>query len=1134
MSLQFVLGNSGSGKSVFLYEDVLKEAQAHPEKDFLYLVPEQFTMQTQREFVMRHPAHSILNIDVLSFQRLAYRVFDDLGMMDFVVLEETGKNLVLRKAAALCEKELQIFQGNIRRTGYISELKSLISELMQYHVSPEDIRQVRDALEQKNALWYKLGDILTLYRAFREYLEGKYITADEIVDLLTQVAPQSEMLKGSVVVLDGYTGFTPVQNRFLEELFPLAESVRVALTMDSREAVYGAPDIQDLFYLSRKTIHTLCGIAKEKGTEVLEPIVLRDGGEKRYQKAPAIFHLEQNLFRRHPQKFSEEQDEIQIFCFFQPKDELEYAASQIHALAAEGRYRYKDMAVVTGDVPSYADYAEEIFERYGIPLFIDRKKNILFHPLIELVRAVLEMENTGYTYESVMRFFRTGLSGVETETIDLIENYMLAFAVRGFQRWEQPWVRPAKWLEEAELEYLNEQREAFVALVGPLHGAFHKKQASARELATALYEFLEMLQADERLAQQKKQFEAEGLLAQAKENEQIYGIVLDLLEKIVELLGDETMTGKEFAEILDAGFEASSVGVIPPGYDRVLFGDIERTRLDHISVLFFIGVNDGIIPKNAQAQGILSEFERETLSGFDIELAPTAREKSFIQKFYLYLNMTKPSERLYLTFSQAGQDGEARRRSYLVNVVLRLFPQMSCRTAEPDAAATPQSSMRYFLAGLAEAKNGAAAEEWRALYAWYMRHENWAGTVAEYVKAAFYRHRDSVLETDLCRQLYGTALENSVTRLERFAGCAFAHFLQYGLQLAERQTSEFEAADFGNILHSALEQFAKRMQAGGDDWFRITEERQKKYAKEAIDLAIAACANAALAEGARNGYLVRRMETVLNRTVETLGRQIRSGSFIPESYETSFQSVSSLDAIHFKLGEEEKMRLRGRIDRMDVWEREKEVYVRVIDYKSGNTSFQLLSVYHGLQLQLVVYLNAAMELMQKKFPEKEVKPGGIFYYHIDDPLIETDEELSDEEVRERIFAKLKLDGYVNSDSAVYREMDHGMQSASDILPVTENKDGTLRKNSKAASEAQFAAISKFVSRKLTELGTRMMNGEIAVNPYMLGADTPCGYCPYRSVCGFDERIPGYGYRRLQKLDTASEIIQKMSEDHKEG
>ncbi len=1133
MSLQFIFGNSGSGKSDWLYTHVLEQAQKHPKKQFLFLVPEQFTMQTQKEFVDRHPEHAILNIDVLSFQRLAYRVFDDLGMMDFVVLEETGKNLVLRRVAAQEEHQLKLLGGNIRKTGYISQMKSLISELTQYHVSLEELEQVRDLLEEKHALWYKLDDIITLYRGFLEFLEGRYVTADEIISLLTKAAPQAQMLRGSVVVLDGFTGFTPVQNEFLEELLVLADQVQVAVTMDVRQNVYGRPDLQDLFYLSKKTVHALCEIAARHRVELLEPVLPGDGRNRRYAKAPAIFHLEQNLFRTCPEKYTGSQQEIRICSLFQPKNELRFVAGEIRRLVAQEQYRYIDIAVVTGDVPAYANYAEEIFELYDIPIFVDQKKNILFHPMIELMRAVLEMETSDYSYESVMRYFKSGCSGMDPDTMDLMENYLLAFGIRGFGRWKKSWVRPAKWLEEAELEGLNEEREAFLECFGPFHEVFHKKAATVREMTTALYELLVRLQIEHQLKVQKEQFEAQGMLEQAKENEQIYGIVIDLFDQMVKLLGEESVSGKEFAEILDAGLEASKVGIIPPGYDRVLFGDIERTRLEHIKVLFFIGVNDGIIPKSETDSGILSQFEREKLADCDLTLAPTAREKAFIQKFYLYLNLTKPSDRLYLTCSQAGQDGGTRRRSYLIGAVLKMFPDLTVLTPQEDLSATAQSSMQFFLNGLAEAKNNAASEEWKALYAWYMQQEQWADTVQEYVKAAFFVHRDSKLDQQICRQLYGTILENSVTRLEQFAGCAFAHFLKYGLQLARRQLHEFEPVDFGSILHDALERFARRMQEAGDDWFRMTKEHQSKYAKEAIDQAIAACQNTALADGERNLYLVRRMEKVLNRTVDVLGQQIRSGSFIPEHYEVGFQSVSGLDAIQFQLSEEEKMRLRGRIDRMDIWEREREVYVRVIDYKSGNTSFQLLNVYHGLQLQLVVYLNAAMELLRTKYPGKKIRPAGIFYYHIDDPLLDTDEELSEEEIREQIFAKLKLDGYVNSDPEVYHAMDHTMQSSSSILPVTENKDGTLRKNSKAASQEQFGVITAYVSRKIAELGARMMRGEIAVNPYELGDRTPCGYCPYRSVCGFDEKIDGFSYRRLEKSGQASEIIRKMEEGQAE-
>lgn len=374
MSLQFIFGNSGSGKSEWLYEYVLRQAERYPQKDFLFLVPEQFTMQTQKEFVVRHPQDAILNIDVLSFQRLAYRVFDDLGMMDIAVLEETGKNLVLRKVASVKEKQLQLLGGSMRKTGYISEVKSLISELTQYHVSLEDLEQVRDTLEQKNALWYKLKDIATLYRGFQEFLEGRYVTADEIISLLTKAAPESQMLRGSVVVLDGYTGFTPVQNEFLEELLGLAESVHVAVTMDAREPVYGKPEISDLFYLSKQTVWSLQEIARRKKVEIIDPVLLGHGQHKRYAAAPAIFHLEQNLFRRCPAKYGQEQTQIRVLGFFQPKNELRFVAGEIRRLVSREGYRYIDLAVVTGDVPAYANYAEEIFALYDIPLFIDQKK----------------------------------------------------------------------------------------------------------------------------------------------------------------------------------------------------------------------------------------------------------------------------------------------------------------------------------------------------------------------------------------------------------------------------------------------------------------------------------------------------------------------------------------------------------------------------------------------------------------------------------------------------------------------------------------------------------------------------------------------------------------------------------------
>ena len=642
MSLQFVLGNSGSGKTEYIYRQIVEQAGEHPKQNFLVIVPEQFTMQTQQKLVELAPNHAIMNIDVLSFKRLAYRVFDEMGRNDIQVLEETGKNLVLRKLARKEEEHLTVFRPNMNRMGYIGEVKSLISELVQYNVSPDRLEEVTKRENLSPVLRAKLGDIVTMYRAFADFMEGSYITAEEILNVLSDMAKDSDILKDSVLVFDEFTGFTPIQNDLMRELLQVSERVIVTLTMDAREDFYLCRGEEELFYLSKKTIQTLMQMANHLHVDVLDPIVLEDSADKRFVKAPDLAFLEQNLFRVSAAKTDREVQQIHLASTRTPREELTLVAREINRLIRQG-YRYREMAVVTGSMEAYQNYIEPLFGKYEIPYFMDTTKEVLFHPFTEFIRAGLEVISSDFSYESVMRFLRCGFSGIEEDDIDRLDNYLLATGIRGSKAWSKRWLKMPGQHALYDLEKLDAMRVQIWESLMPLTTVFAEKEATVHDGIVAYYKVLVGLDIERQLWAREQRYLEQNEQTKAKEYGQIYKIVLQLFEKYNELLGEEPLVIDDFTEVLDAGLSAASVAVIPPGYDSVTFGDIERTRLNHIKILFFVGVNDGIIPKSANAGGIISEYEREALLEADMELAPGAREQAFIQRFYLYRNLTKPS-----------------------------------------------------------------------------------------------------------------------------------------------------------------------------------------------------------------------------------------------------------------------------------------------------------------------------------------------------------------------------------------------------------------------------------------------------------------------------------------------------------
>ena len=1135
MSLQFYFGASGAGKSRQLYEEIIRRSM-EGSQTFLIVVPDQFTMQTQKDLATLSERGGILNIDVLSFGRLGHRILEEVGHKDIPVLDDTGKSLVLQKVAANLKDELPTLGSLLHRQGYIHEVKSAISEFMQYGVGVEDVDRLIEFAEKRGALVHKLKDLKTLYRGFTEYIKGNFITTEETLDVLRRSLHKSKLLQGSVVIFDGFTGFTPIQNRLIQELMCICSEVIVTVTLGEGENPYVIEGEQKLFHLSKKTVADLEKLAQEARVSRKEDVFIRSGS--RFRNAPALSHLEQNIFRYQVEPYEKEQRELQIFETVTPREEVHQTALAIRELLQKEGLAYRDIAVISGDLEGYAPYVETEFAELGIPCFIDRTRGIVLNPMIEYIKSALELFLKDFSYEAVFHHLRSGMTDIDREDIDCLENYVIQTGIRGYGKWSRLFAHKtaAMQAEEEPLQRLNVVREKFMSQLAPIHGLHTlrgEKIAPAKDYVNYLYEFLTQNQVQQKLCAYEDFFKEQGDLSKAREYAQIYRLVMELLEQIHGLLGEENITLQEFTDILEAGFGEIEVGTIPQNVDRVVVGDMERTRLKQVKALFFLGLNDGNIPKNASKGGIISDIDREFLCQSGLELAPSPRQQMYIQRLYLYLNMTKPSHRLYLSYSKINSAGKSIRPAYLIDTVKRLFPLVEIQhpqnRAVTEQIVTPGEGMRYLAGQLREYAEGTLAEEDRqtffTIYQAYGE-EAVCDKRSLLTEAAFKRYQDSGLSKAVARALYGWKLENSVTRLETYAACAYHHFLQYGLGLKEREEFGFETVDMGNVYHAVLESFAGKLTEAGYTWFDFPEEFAGEAVQNALTAYAATYGETVLYSSARNEYAITRMGRILTRTVLTLQNQLQKGSFHPDHYEMSFRFAEDLESINVNLSEQEKMHLQGRIDRIDIAEDENRVYVKVIDYKSGNKQFDLAALYYGLQLQLVVYMNAAMELEAKKHPNKEVVPAALLYYHIDDPTVETPVELSEEELNEQILGKLRMHGVVNAEPDIVEKLDRYMQDKSDVIPVEKKKDGSFSARSSVMSAEELQVISNYVNYKVKNIGWEILDGRISVNPYEKGTNEACTYCAYKKVCGFDACLPGYEKRSLENL-SKEDAMQRM-------
>lgn len=1119
MALQFILGAAGTGKTKYLYDTVTGLSSKNKETTYYFIVPEQFTLQTQKELVACSQNSGILNVDVLSLARLAHKVFEEVGKQQRKILKDIGKSMVVKRALAECRGELKLFAANAGQTGFVEETKSLLSELFQYGVDEEALEGLIKEHEDDALLVKKLRDILLIYRKFKELLGENYMTAEGLYDALAECIDASSVLKNCEIVLEGFTGFTPSQYQLLKKLLAGAGKVYLSLTMTG-EAVRATGRDSELFSMSRKTMGKVISLAGEVQCEVL-PHIEVGTKDYRHEKGSALHHIQQNLFR-YPVKTSEAsaEKEVCVFAAGDAKEECRYAVAKIQELLQTEGYRYRDIAVIVSDMEQYGSRMAEALQTAGIPCFLDYKKNMSENTFAEYLKALLHIAETGLSPEAVLSYVKNGLSGWRKEEVWDLENYLLAVGIKGYQ-FEKEWTVTYRTRTEVSSEALNAMRERILLELKPLLEGFRGKEATVTDLTKTLFFFLKEREVEWRLKEKEEDFKETGDWLRVREYAQVYRVVLDLFDQLVELLGQEVLSAREYRELVETGLREAKVGLIPAGSEQIVIGDMERSRLKDVKALFFLGVNEGKVPKASASKGILSEKDRELLGNGELELSPDPVTKINQGQFYLYMNLTKPSERLYLTYSCLNEEGKTIRTSYLIGKILALFPGLTVQTHYETAAkqlVQGDAGKQAFLSGLRAFAQDAAEESFSELYRWYATRLS-EERLQVLLDAAISGPEKEQLSVALAKELYGELITGSVTRMEQFARCAFAHFLKYGLCLEERQEYALASPDIGNLYHDGLKRFGAYLLQEGKLWQELTEEERDELAERCAKEAVEAYTSDVFSSSARNRYLTKQMLRVLKKTLQVMTVQLEGSDFSPAALEQAFSHT------------DRNLRLYGIIDRVDVSKDEEREYIKIVDYKSGNKEFSMEELYYGLSMQLAVYMAAVL----RDRPETAV-PAGMFYYRLADPIVKKSEH-----PEQAVLEELRVKGLVNKTPEIIRRLDHefcteagGLSEAvkSFRIPAETDKNGQLKASSKVADKEQFLAVTDFVYEKLKEETEQILAGTVEIAPFKLKKKTGCDYCPYASVCGFDKKRGGK-YRTLAPLSD-EEVFEKLCDSKKKG
>lgn len=1132
MSLQLVYGPAGCGKSTIMQTRIIEEAIKNPAREYLMIVPDQFTMQTQMDMVKRHPNGGIMNIDVLSFSRLTYRVFAEAGGPSYPVLDDTGKSLVLRHVAGSVADKMPYIGANLNKIGYIHEVKSMISEFMQYGISVKDVEKLADSLND-GLLRTKLKDLNVIYDAFSAYNRDKFITNEETLDILCNKLSEVDFVKGAHIVFDGFTGFTPIQERVILKLLELADKVTVTLTLSNPEKPDEKGAEEKLFYLTRTTGNRLVSLC-EKNKITVDTYEMLEGDNGRFKDNAEISHLEKYIFRYPVSGYKGKPETISAFVCHDIRGEISEITLKIHELVKSGKYAYRDIAVVVGNLDAYGDIFETRMKELDMPCFIDRTSGIVLNPFIEYLKSALQIVIKDFSYDSVFHYLKSGFVDYDEDAIDRFDKYVESLNIRGKSRYGREFTKRQRGMDRAfAAADIPGHEEVRKQLYGEL-SALLKPSKTAGEYVENLYEFLKSNKSYEKLKEYELMFEQSNNLAKAKEYGQIYKLIMELLNTIHELIGSEEMDITEFYRIFEAGISEIQVGTIPKNVDRVLIGDIERTRLNEIKVLFFAGVNDGNIPKASETTGILSNSERAFIASKDYDLSPTDQIKMYTQRLYLYTNLCKPTDKLFISYAATDREGKGLRPSYLIGVINKLFPELEVEVISDDITVDRIVNMRDSLSfysrliknyseGLLDEAGKVLTE---SLYKYY-RDEN-CDVSDRITDAAFYEYVSNKIPREIVKLIYGETIKASISRMELYAKCAYAHYLMYGMELTDNREADFNAMDLGTVYHGILDRFAFALEERGLSFATFDDEEGKKILKEVVTAYCEDYEQGMLMDTSETQYIINKISKILERTISVIKYQVSKGGFVPGMHEKAFRREIPLD--------DGMMEIKGRIDRIDVYSEGDRIYVRIVDYKSSGHDIDITNVYHGIEQQLPLYMAEALYSERAKNPGMEVVPAAMFYYKIDDPVVEAGRNDSPAEVEKAVQKELAFTGYLNSDPEIILAMDRDAKAGSNVLHATFNNDGSLsKKNDRAITTEELVNMTEYTERLVTSIGNRINDGDISINPMKPLGDKKdaCKYCAFKAICRFDEKISGYISRDGRETDK-EEIKERVMGGKEDG
>lgn len=1117
MGLRVIHGRAGTGKSEYCYNEISEKVKEN--NKILVITPEQFSFTAEKKLMDALSAEAVLNAEVVTFSRMAYRVINEIGGRTETNLSKCGKIMLIYSILNNCKKDLK-FLGKTDEN--VDMVETAITEFKKHGISVEQLKKETENQEDiylKN----KLNDINIIYEKFQEQIAEKYIDETDLLTILAQNVDKVDDFKDNLIYIDEFSGFTSQEYDIIKKLLKIAKQVTVTICTDSIHDVKN-PDI-DIFYSNQITTNKILQLAEESQIKVEEVNL-----EKNYRfKTPELKHLEQNLYNLKSKIYSEEVKNISLFLAKNQYSEIEQVAKNIFKLVRDENYRYKDISIITKNIDTYANLARVIFEKYDIPIFIDENRDLNQNIIIQYVLSILEIFIKNWSYESIFNYLKTGLNDIEEDELFKLEKYCIKWGIKN-NKWKKEFTYGNfDEKEKAEIERLEQIRKNIVDPLVKLKKEIDENK-TAKGISKAIYQFLVDQEIAKKIRQKQNELEEKGLIDLSHEYESSINIVINLLDEIVLVFKDDKITIDKFAQILRVGLKNSNLTKIPGTQDQVIMGDVDRSRSHKVKATFIIGLNDGIFPSINKDEGFLNDEDREILKSHGIELAKGTIDKLYEDNFNIYKTFTTAEQKLYLSYPSSDMQGKALRPSILVNRIKKIYPKLSEESDVIESKSeilNTKTTYEELINNISKLRENEIEKIWYYVYNYYKKDENWNNKLEQSLKGLNYSNLPEKIEQKNIDKLYGNKLSTSISKLEQYRRCPFSYFLQYGLKIKPQEELKVKSFDTGTFMHEVIDEVFEIIKEEKIKLEDITEDKISEIVDKIIDEELLQNKNYIFTSTAKYRVLVIRLKKIIKKALKYIIQSLTSSEFNVLGTELEFDDKGKYKTIKLQLENGKNVEITGKIDRVDTAQNEDGKYLRIIDYKSSIKNIDLNEVYAGLQIQLLTYLDAVCK-------EEDLMPAGILYFSLMEQMIDTDKNMELEQIEERIRKSFKMKGLILADIKVVKLHDKNLENGySNLVPAYISKSGLSEGKSSCVSKEQFKDLQDYMYIVIKQISNEILSGNIDLKPFYKNKKTPCSYCDYKSICNFNN---GACLNKYNFIDEKSkqEILEKIKIENRYG